>query len=310
MAAKAAIYVLNQTPTWTAARENHSESEIKEIAALSEDPSSSRPPKYVWTTPFERLYRYKPNITNIRVFGCHAYVRHPKINQSQKSNARAWIGYLVGYQASNIWLTWNPRQHEVVAERDVEFDEDLFYDPDLPLPEDIPIDLPQPLVEILTVPQAIQAADAQPITPKLTVPITDPEDEGEEPRQAPIQSEMPDPPESLQTVPHAPIASSQPVIMLEQTPLPESPKVPGAFNSSQPATPEKESPVELNMDGFMLPSPEDFASQESIEHPSAGEPPTIGNEDAASHQLLGELPSENSSQDIEEEMPVEPPPAP
>ena len=73
---------------------------------------------------------------------------------------RAWIGYLVGFIASNIWQIWNPHCQKVVEERDVVFDETCFYDSDLPLSEDIPVNLPAPVVETLQLPRIIREADA------------------------------------------------------------------------------------------------------------------------------------------------------
>ena len=40
---------------------------------------------------------------------------------------RAAIGYLVGYDASNIWRIWIPSKRRIVRARDVEFDETRFY---------------------------------------------------------------------------------------------------------------------------------------------------------------------------------------
>ena len=46
---------------------------------------------------------------------------------------RADIGYLVGYNASNIFKIWIPEDHSVICTRDVEFDEDSFFDPTKPV---------------------------------------------------------------------------------------------------------------------------------------------------------------------------------
>jgi hypothetical protein len=42
---------------------------------------------------------------------------------------RAHIGYLVGYESTNIFRVWIPSQRKVVSTRDVTFDETRFYDP-------------------------------------------------------------------------------------------------------------------------------------------------------------------------------------
>lgn len=47
---------------------------------------------------------------------------------------RAQIGYLVGYDARNIWKIWvnGPKGFEVIRARDVVFGETERYDPDCP----------------------------------------------------------------------------------------------------------------------------------------------------------------------------------
>ena len=81
LALHAAIYLINYTPSWTTTADG----------------------THVWTTPFEHMHGKRPNIANLKAFGCRAYVRDAKIPQSQKIALRAWIGYLVGFIASNIW---------------------------------------------------------------------------------------------------------------------------------------------------------------------------------------------------------------
>src|SRR5438876_4562920 len=64
-----------------------------------------------WKTPFETsqkalgLLNPKPNIAHLRTYGCHAYVMIPKekIPRLQKMAPRAHIGYLVGYDSTNIF---------------------------------------------------------------------------------------------------------------------------------------------------------------------------------------------------------------
>ena len=42
--------------------------------------------------------------------------------------ARAFIGYLVGYDSTNIFRIWIPSKQKVISTRDVTFKESLFYD--------------------------------------------------------------------------------------------------------------------------------------------------------------------------------------
>lgn len=102
----------------------------------------NRTPKYIynWRTPYDRLHTYiahrdgivvedrKPYQAHLRVYGCKAFAMTPDAlagnNKRQRLNPRAWIGYLVGYQATNIYRVWNPKTGRVISTRDVIFNED------------------------------------------------------------------------------------------------------------------------------------------------------------------------------------------
>ena len=62
-----------------------------------------------WKTPLEVLYRMigRPNppieITHLRAYGCRCYPLIHKEEMTHKLNPKAHLGYLVGYEASNIW---------------------------------------------------------------------------------------------------------------------------------------------------------------------------------------------------------------
>lgn len=47
-------------------------------------------------TPFQRLFGRKPDISNLRVFGCVSYVHFPD-NQRRKLDAKAHRAIFVGY---------------------------------------------------------------------------------------------------------------------------------------------------------------------------------------------------------------------
>ena len=65
----------------------------------------------------------------MKVYGCKAYAHIPKIPRLEKLAARANIGYLVGYNSTNIFRIWIPSLHKVIATRDVTFDELTQYEP-------------------------------------------------------------------------------------------------------------------------------------------------------------------------------------
>jgi hypothetical protein len=117
-AMQAAVYLINRTP----------------VRDRSVSPER-------WISPYERLYGQKPNLANIRVFGCKSYVLRHDVAKADKMAPRAWIGYLVGFEASNLWRIWNPRavrsDFKVTSQRDVTFNETEFYDPQKPLLDDV-----------------------------------------------------------------------------------------------------------------------------------------------------------------------------
>ena len=103
-----------------------------------------------WIIPLQHLlflakgYIMHPNLTNLCVYGCHAYVKYTEqdIGSCQnKMELHALIGYLIGFIISNIWCVWIPEQQQVVSAHDVIFDESKQYNPADPTPreEDIPV---------------------------------------------------------------------------------------------------------------------------------------------------------------------------
>jgi hypothetical protein len=90
-----------------------------------------------WRTPLEQLYRDigipnpQPDLSHLKVFGCRAYPVIPsaKIPKTRKLLPRAHIGYLVGYESTNIFRIWVPSEMKVIKTRDVTFNEELFYAP-------------------------------------------------------------------------------------------------------------------------------------------------------------------------------------
>ena len=89
-----------------------------------------------WKTPLEELQQAlnidnpKPNISHLRVYECWAYLNIPyqTIPCIRKLTPRAHIGYLVGYESSNIFHIWVPAKQQVISLRDVDFDEMRLYD--------------------------------------------------------------------------------------------------------------------------------------------------------------------------------------
>ena len=93
-----------------------------------------------WKTPLEILQATigithpSPSIAHLYVYGCCAYPLIRKIPRTKKLEPQAHIGYLVGYESTNIFRIWVPREQKVIVTRDVTFDESHFYDPNKPEP--------------------------------------------------------------------------------------------------------------------------------------------------------------------------------
>lgn len=87
-----------------------------------------------WKSPFEYLridlgQPPKDELSHLKVYGCKAYPRVPNIPKGNKMDERAEVGYLMGYESRNIFRIWLPEKWEVIATRDVIFDETSSYDP-------------------------------------------------------------------------------------------------------------------------------------------------------------------------------------
>ena len=95
-----------------------------------------------WTTPYEKLHSARSDLTHLKVFGCCAYLFILKVFgccaylfilkehclRMEKLEPWAHIGYLVGYNSTNIYHIWIPSTGIVIAVQDVTFDESTQYD--------------------------------------------------------------------------------------------------------------------------------------------------------------------------------------
>jgi hypothetical protein len=242
----AAVYLHNRRPRREAVEEN-------------------RQKKWIWITPYEKLYGKKPSLANLRVYGCRAYVRQHKIPRSKKLDPRAWIGYLVGYTASNVWKIWNPLTRKITDERDVTFNEDIVFDPDKPFhAEAIKIpDLPESPIEInatneyLQIRQVaesessdddeldeVEARGVNVVNVSINVisERTIPEKEGGQMAESPAANLAPPTPHAT---PGRPIQHDEPVESIEQDEAsrPAQYGVPGGWIDS----PQREQPVRLDL---------------------------------------------------------------
>lgn len=86
-----------------------------------------------WRTPIggfdedRGVLDWKPKGIQIKTYGCKAYAYNHTLDKSLKTHPRAHIGWLVGYEASNIWRIWIPSLKTIISTRDVVFDESKRY---------------------------------------------------------------------------------------------------------------------------------------------------------------------------------------
>jgi hypothetical protein len=81
-----------------------------------------------WKTPYEIAYGKPPLLTHMHVYGCKTYTLDKQVKRGDKLAPRALIGYLVGYNSTNIYRIWISSLRKVIRTRDVTFDENSFYD--------------------------------------------------------------------------------------------------------------------------------------------------------------------------------------
>ena len=67
--------------------------------------TSNRTPirKLEWKTPFKAVTKAKPHFAHMHVYSCRAYLLDHHIPKKKKLEPQAHIGYLVGYDSTNIY---------------------------------------------------------------------------------------------------------------------------------------------------------------------------------------------------------------
>ncbi|GMF54823.1 unnamed protein product [Phytophthora fragariaefolia] len=107
-------------PTWW--RSFWAEAAMTAIYIKNRLPSPKSPDK----NPFEIVYKAKPNVKHMRIFGCKAYVLTPK-EKRLKWDPKAREGIFLGYEErSKAYRVYDIEAGQVVISRDVTFDESSF----------------------------------------------------------------------------------------------------------------------------------------------------------------------------------------
>ena len=104
---------------------------------------SNRLPGAKWNSPYEVIFGKPPKLSNLRVFGCKAYVQTPKVG-TKKLDSRAWIGIHVGYDEWNwrCYRIYKPDTNSVRLSLHVTFEESSFPSPEAIMEADELVDMP------------------------------------------------------------------------------------------------------------------------------------------------------------------------
>lgn len=79
-------------------------------------------------TPFEAWHGFKPNLKNIKIFGCLCFTHVPQVKRD-KLDKKAEPGIFIGYSnSSKAYRIFQPRSEKILISRDVVFMEDERWD--------------------------------------------------------------------------------------------------------------------------------------------------------------------------------------
>ncbi|GJU07659.1 ribonuclease H-like domain, reverse transcriptase, RNA-dependent DNA polymerase [Tanacetum coccineum] len=79
-------------------------------------------------TPYEAIKKRKPNLENLRVFGCIAYAKVPSQHLKKLDDRSTKMVYLGNKQGSKAYRLFDPTTQRVCVSRDVKFKEDETWD--------------------------------------------------------------------------------------------------------------------------------------------------------------------------------------
>lgn len=80
------------------------------------------------STPFEKWFGQKPDVSKLRIFGCTAYAHVPK-EKRKKLDVRSQPFLFIGY-SNNGYRLWNASERKVEISRDVVFNEEKMIESD------------------------------------------------------------------------------------------------------------------------------------------------------------------------------------
>jgi len=196
-------------------------------------------------TPYECAYKRKPNVSNLRVWGCTAYV-HIQKDKRKKFEPRMekciFIGYPDGYKG---WKFYNPVTKKTVISERAEFDERFF-----PGLRKTTIAMPPDTYQPPTVPSFVDLHENSdpPEATIVELPDLGGDDDDD---QAPPPPQIPNPPaipqvipQSPKTPPPRPVPNTPPLALRRQPRVRNAPGEWWKVRQPTPAIPEDSSDSE------------------------------------------------------------------
>jgi hypothetical protein len=79
-----------------------------------------------WRTPQEMVTGVWPDLSRLHVIGSRAFILNKHLLKGDKLEKRTFKGFLIGYDALNIYRVWLPYLNRVIRVRDVRFIDKLY----------------------------------------------------------------------------------------------------------------------------------------------------------------------------------------
>jgi hypothetical protein len=81
-----------------------------------------------WRTPHEMVTGVRPDLSRLHAIGSREFVLNKQLPRGDKLEDRTFEGFLLGYDALNIYRVWLPATNRVIRVRDIRFIDELYKD--------------------------------------------------------------------------------------------------------------------------------------------------------------------------------------
>ncbi|KAI1667253.1 hypothetical protein L13192_07962 [Pyrenophora tritici-repentis] len=129
-----------------------------------------------WRTPQEMVTGIRPDLSRLHIIGSRGFILDKHLLRGDKLEKRTFEGFLIGYDASNIYRVWIPTTNRVIRVRDVRFIDELYKEK----PSTTPVE-PR-IIETVHIPEEEYDRDtivvAQPVRQRqeaITTPVLPPD---------------------------------------------------------------------------------------------------------------------------------------